>query len=517
MAHPPSGLTEAELQRFRDVEEKQKRLHEWLRSRSLAPDEARAVSCRSQADFVQFWSSISGDAQTKYDARHKKGWRLWSKRYQTFSGGVISFMKDMEPLLDIVKAFGVPYTGAAVGTITGLFVFAGRKTIMEGKISSALEGVKDRLPGFKMYEYIYRAETELETDLRKKILFAYLAFIDLSIEITKYYFRPAIYRWMIASFNSNKFDEMTENVFDLVVAIRMRCEELLSRNISEIKEQNEELLRDKNISHVMEIQKLLGLESWTPEAHNETLLKYKLQLNDECVQEVNYEHVSVDSNLWRSVSNDWEATGQSQLLLLVGVNNENVAQGKRYNWISPLALDIADRFASANGLAAPIALYVFRPDYWSRSSIHTALSVVLLQLLRHRQTALGQGFSDHREGLMAAVHRFAAAQTSEDENDEDDGKIDALRDLAVRVVSLYDDNTTVYIVLDRVDMCRDRDHYELIRILSTVIQKARCTIKVLAVADPAGWKVNAKSMALPNASQVRVLELRQRMRYDWDY
>lgn len=63
---------------------------------------------------------------------------------------------------------------------------------MEGRISSALEGVKDRLPGFQMYEYIYKADNDLEKDLRKKILLAYLEFIDLSIEITRYYLRPGI-------------------------------------------------------------------------------------------------------------------------------------------------------------------------------------------------------------------------------------------------------------------------------------------------------------------------------------
>lgn len=31
-------------------------------------------------------------------------------------------MKDIEPVLDMVKAFGAPYTGLAVGTLTGLFV-----------------------------------------------------------------------------------------------------------------------------------------------------------------------------------------------------------------------------------------------------------------------------------------------------------------------------------------------------------------------------------------------------------
>ena len=40
-------------------------------------------------------------------------------------------------------------------------------------------------------------------------------------------------------FKPEKFTHMTETVQELVLAIRMRCEELLSENVSRIKELNE--------------------------------------------------------------------------------------------------------------------------------------------------------------------------------------------------------------------------------------------------------------------------------------
>ena len=54
----------------------------------------------------------------------------------------------------------------------------------------ALEGVKDRLPGFKLLSECYGVGTEHEKDLRKKMLLAHLAFINLAIEMIDYYIGP---------------------------------------------------------------------------------------------------------------------------------------------------------------------------------------------------------------------------------------------------------------------------------------------------------------------------------------
>jgi hypothetical protein len=63
---------------------------------------------------------------------------------------------------------------------------------MEEQACSAIAGIKDRLPGFRVYQEIYDEDNELQTDLRKKILLAYMGFIDLAIEITFYYMRGGL-------------------------------------------------------------------------------------------------------------------------------------------------------------------------------------------------------------------------------------------------------------------------------------------------------------------------------------
>lgn len=70
---------------------------------------------------------------------------------------------------------------------------------IEEETSSALEGVKDRLPALRMFQEIYGYENQIEADLQKQILFAYLAFINLSMEIINYYIQPGLRKWSFAS------------------------------------------------------------------------------------------------------------------------------------------------------------------------------------------------------------------------------------------------------------------------------------------------------------------------------
>lgn len=63
---------------------------------------------------------MSQDAQSEFEGKHKKGWRLWVSKYQSFAKGAASFMEDLKPVLDIVQSAGVPYSGVAVGTVTAL-------------------------------------------------------------------------------------------------------------------------------------------------------------------------------------------------------------------------------------------------------------------------------------------------------------------------------------------------------------------------------------------------------------
>jgi len=59
-------------------------------------------------------------------------------------------------------------------------------------IASAIANIQDRLPGFQMYEEIYKGNDQREKRLKKDILLAYSAFVKLAIEATKFYLNSGI-------------------------------------------------------------------------------------------------------------------------------------------------------------------------------------------------------------------------------------------------------------------------------------------------------------------------------------
>ncbi|ORY63321.1 uncharacterized protein BCR38DRAFT_475297 [Pseudomassariella vexata] len=514
------GLSRAEWQSFKDFQKAHEEFHKWLESRNLAPDETKATSCRTNEDFTQLWTGLAEQSHFRFDERHQKGIRRWTRKYQGFSKGVSSFMQDISPMLDIVNGLFPPASGFAVGTISGLFkangLIAERKSYMEEQTWAAIEEVKDRLPGFRMYQEIYSEEADMNRDLRKKIVFAYMAFVELSMSITKYYLQPGYVRWMSALSNPGKFQYMTDRVNMLVVGIRTRCEELQSLSISQLRESNKSLLdklenieRDKAITHLMQLQELLGVPEWTPEAQQQNLAHYRRLLDYERDRESIYEQMrsgSVERFQSESDFAEWKSSKASKFLVLIGVNHRSISEGKRHCWISPIALDLGDRL-SRNPLAF-FALYVFPP--LQSTSIHIALPILLVQLLRLLRSKLAG--NEQLEGLLAAAKYYSGWKDQGDKDDDTSGhlkKLEALTSLTTRCIRLLEPNETVYLILDRVDQCQEEDQYDLVRILVDMMSQVQCTVKVLMVADHVAWRVNLKAFKLQDSTEPKEVVLQQ--------
>ena len=106
---------------YEDFETKQQEFHKRLeKSRRFNKNGKRAIRCRTNDD-VHHWITQAEELHSDFEERHSRGPRKWVRKYQSFSDGVSAFMTDIEPLLDIVKGLGPPYSGIAVGTVCGLF------------------------------------------------------------------------------------------------------------------------------------------------------------------------------------------------------------------------------------------------------------------------------------------------------------------------------------------------------------------------------------------------------------
>ena len=92
-----------------------------MQSKEFSDDEKIAVQYNTLAEFKKHWVKAT-EIKSEFDSSHEKGRGLWSKRYQNLATIVQSFMDDFSPLVEIIKDFGAPYGGVALGTISLLFV-----------------------------------------------------------------------------------------------------------------------------------------------------------------------------------------------------------------------------------------------------------------------------------------------------------------------------------------------------------------------------------------------------------
>ena len=97
-------------------------MHHWLQSKCLTEKEKQAIELSSYEDTIKFWANMTEDAQSTFRGKHRKGWRRWVDKYETFSNGAFQFMEDIRPLLEIAEPAGCPYIGVAARTISLLFL-----------------------------------------------------------------------------------------------------------------------------------------------------------------------------------------------------------------------------------------------------------------------------------------------------------------------------------------------------------------------------------------------------------
>ncbi|KAI0593507.1 hypothetical protein F4775DRAFT_497054 [Biscogniauxia sp. FL1348] len=504
-ANKDFDLTPQDKAVFEDIETKQIEFHAWLKKKNLAPEIEGALDCRKYEDFVSFWSNTSQNAHSTFLHKHDTGWRKFAKASQGFAAEMNSFMENMKPMLDIVKEFGSPYTGAAIGTITGLFMIVGNKNNLDNMVYLAITSIRDRIPGFKVYENIYWEKT----DLRKIIVLSYVAFIDLSMSITKYCLQPGYRRWTIATFNPTKLQNKLNSANEAVARVRMRCEELLGENVNELKK----MLNKIKLGLLHTIKAGMMIKGFDFKLQHEELLKYRDSLLSESEVEAHlFDQMSPNriAELQRTKEfTSWSSSEKSGVMLLHGHNNHQLGQAKRSSWLSPFTVDHIIRLQDPS-FSDPYGYYIF---HVANTSIHNALPIVLFHLLNHRLCNLGP--SEARGKLQEDVQFYKLELENRKIRDrrsseQDDGKLGAnLQKVAFGVLSLFEPNQTVHLVMDRIDRCRPEEQYEMMDILGYLVQEVACNLKILLVLDSVGWGVSTSTYRRTFGGRLECMELRQ--------
>ncbi|EME79080.1 uncharacterized protein MYCFIDRAFT_177748 [Pseudocercospora fijiensis CIRAD86] len=427
-------------------------VHNKLSGMRATQDVKAAMKLDSSA---AFWVDKSKAATSDWDDKHKRGWRLWVKRYQDFSKAASKFLQDFGPIVAIVKAAG-PYGELAIGIISVLFTVAESKSDIDDLIASTIASIKDRLPGFRMYQEIFAEEDEHQRRLIKKIMLAYASIMELTIQAVQHYLQQS-------------FKQMADNVQLAILDVRLQCEEVTIKNVNDIRQQNERLT--KMVARLEEDngnRNLLTIQSRTPKSWTTTTLALSLIARIKaCLYHEQYFFQA------------WKSSQEPAVLIIVGRNYLSLA---RHCWMSPVAICLVRELGSQSQACAS---YIF--DISRGANTHDAVPELLLQLLRWRKSALGEG--DFLNALCATIEKYTYMH--ERGNALPSAVYQVLGEIAMMTLGLFAREETVYIVLDRVDRCHStsRGRKELLELC--------CCVKVLVMASSFDGDVEWCEESLP--------------------
>ncbi|KAL8787107.1 MAG: hypothetical protein Q9195_007935 [Heterodermia aff. obscurata] len=256
----------------------------------------------------------------------------------------------------------------------------------------------------------------------------------------------------------------------------------LLNNLIELKAQISELQKGHDHDRLAEIQGFLDLDDFSEEEHRKQWARHvqAVDTDDDLNAEILQQMCGTELHTFRAGEEyqSWSNSEQSSLLVLSGYNNDSIELTYQC-WASPVAARLVEDFDKQKSRP----FYAYYAVAQNGKLLHDVLSVILLQLLKQKSSALRdeQRYSE----LRTKLRNFR--QMAKDDKE----RVKAMRRVAVRVVDFFDEPETVYIVVDRADRCwkPDKAYHRkmLLKVLVEMVEQARCKLKVLVVVDGRSW------------------------------
>lgn len=248
----------------------------------------------------------------------------------------------------------------------------------------------------------------------------------------------------------------------------------------------------------------MDLDTYSTELELQLLKKYQHDMNaDSALNGLFLERMQGDRlEAFKSHSDfqTWSLSAKSCMLILAGYNHESICWATQC-WLSPVALHMIasfEKFEDNN----PCAFYVL--GLRDVDPLPQVLSCILLQLLRLNRQAL-QNVAQHTE-LRAELQKYQRAANA---GDESSTKNALLQMVALRVLNMFDPSETVWIILDRVDRCRDGSNINhrkaLLKMMVHLVENAKVKVRVLAVVHGYDWRVDEEGDELGQSGMGSVI------------
>jgi hypothetical protein len=238
------------------------------------------------------------------------------------------------------------------------------------------------------------------------------------------------------------------------------------------------------------IQQLLDLNHYSRESELKLLKKYQSDLNTEF--DLNWIFLErmhgkrLEAFKSETKFQEWRDSIHSRMLILAGYNNDS-KYSSRHCWVSPVALDIIESLRDSEQ-SNPYAFYV--AGLRESETFTQILSSVILQLLIMNTDAL-QNEIQYNE-LMSEIHEYRSS--AESKRDYNDKTSTYLQNVAIRILNTFDSTRSVWIILDRVDRCRNhpKSNYrkKILKAMVHLVENSKAKIRVLAVVNGHDWRVD---------------------------
>ncbi|KAF4462795.1 hypothetical protein FALBO_10392 [Fusarium albosuccineum] len=507
-ADDPGGrkkFNEENMEKLKRSDKKQQQLRERVsKTGKLTLEQKSAWDTNSNEALKNFWQTTF-NAKVDFDAEHEHGAGRFSKTATSLAATAYDFLRDLSPIVEIVKDFGAPFGSMAIGTVCLLFAVAKNRANMEEKIESTLKDIKDRLPGMSMYQHIYNDNHELDRLLQSQIVDAYESFMDYCVAALDFYTQRSSYRLIRVFKSQSSLDQQAQLVQDAVVRVRLVCEEVLGKNVNIIREKLEEvlitnvaLLDENDLKSLGQICTHLGIESFSSEDHFDQLQRHKGNVAAYFWSKTWLGEQESDQQLGRVLSDpgyqEWLVSESSGVFILSGENDFN---GASHCWASPVALNLIDQLTKDGNEASDTCVFYLLGHQEHDDTCLRVLTSLVFQLLKSNKEALRD--KAQLDELLAKLTRYSRLPRSPS---EENSKQDSLAEVVLRAVKMIPADKTIWVVLDRVDKCCDQLQADspggrrprkgartLLRTLGSLTRGMATKVKILAVVNRADWRI----------------------------
>ncbi|KAK7752176.1 hypothetical protein SLS62_005920 [Diatrype stigma] len=309
--------------------------------------------------------------------------------------------------------------------------------------------LRGRLPGLELYKRIYSSKGNLELAMQVKIAESYKAFIHFCVQATMFYNKSGTQQ-------SRKIDGLQEG---------------------------------HDNDHINKIQSLLGLGDYSAEQENDAVETYRRNFEVDAFMKNQFlermEGGRMDTLKSHHDFRQWLESEGSRLLLVVGYNHHSIRSANQC-WASPIALELMNRVKEKKREDESWVHYTSglrdEGDVLSR-----AVFTIVLQVLRQNRSAV------QKDEPLQELH--AAIQDYRQEAERGGGETAAsLQKVALRALNFLDSSKTVWIILDRVDKCRDQSRKligrALLKTMVYLVENAKPRVRVLAVVSGLDWNID---------------------------